>query len=579
MQWPPVLLAGDSPRSEHDPDLEATAAVTIAMHPVTGAFADPLHELAFAAHLFRLAFPCHAFLMALLLGLTIWTTLGAPAELSSVLVWRVIVPILALGLVGRVLVHRMNDSVRAQRIGSWTWMALLVLANTADMCGFLNAPAVGCAQISKAAALLPLFYLATALINGSHGLGFVLKAALTGPVLVKCFSAIAVCGQAGVVLMSIAIMPMTIAGFVLAHMAEMHLRHSYAEKQRLAEDVAEDKRSLQEKVDDEMRRLEERLEQLRAEKERLMYDVQRRGQPLGDGDDRSAIRRGLQAGPSSQPYHRADSTDSSETGAPAPSDSLPASLPPGPPSTKSSNSSEPISIAGNSTAPPSPTLAHPSALARGPVSELVAGQVADALLTQVLADKEALFELQILLHSATEESAGGRPAQEPNQGSQGPLPAQTNSSVVPSVTVAQQQRAIPHRMQDTVTVDSTLQVQRDVREMLASYSPVVPSCNVHEPAGSLGGQSSMSTGQQALHVARHRMHAASVEVEVYHAIRTLAIALGASRTEGGTIKALQAVLLQLERPEMSCDEARTATGASMSNFKKWKRRVHQARLN
>ena len=33
--------------------------------------------------------------------------------------------------------------------------------------------------------------------------------------------------------------------------------------------------------------------------------------------DRSAIRRGLQAGPS-QPYHRADSTDSSETGAPVP---------------------------------------------------------------------------------------------------------------------------------------------------------------------------------------------------------------------------------------------------------------------
>ena len=205
--------------------------------------------------------------------------------------------------------------------------------------------------------------------------------------------------------------------------------------------------------------------------------------------------------------------------------------------------------------------------------------VADALLTEVLADKEVLVELQILLHSATETSSGGRPSPEPNQGSQGPLPAQTNSSVVPSVTVAQQQRAIPHRMQDTVTVDSTLQVQRDVREMLASYSPVVPSCNVHEPAGSLGGQSSMSTGQQALHVARHRMHAASVEVEAHRAIRTLAIALGASRTEGGTIKALQAVLLQLERPEMSCDEARTATGASMSNFMKWKRRVHQARLN
>ena len=357
MSRPPALLAGDSPRSEHDPELGATAADTIAMHPVTGAFADPLHESAFAAHLFRLAFPCHAFLMALLLGLTIWTTLGVPAELSSVLIWRVIVPILALGLVGRVLVHRMNDSVRGQRIGSWTWMALVVLANTADMCGFLNAPAVGCAQIHKAAALLPLFYLATALINGSHGLGFVLKAALISPVLVKCFSAIAVCGEAGVVLMSIAILPMTIAGFVLTHMAELHLRHSYAEKQRLAEDMAEDKRrlqekvdnetrrleedkrSLQEKMDDEKRRLEERLEQLRAEKERLMYDVQRRGQPLDDGDDRSAIRRGLLAGPS-EPYQRANSTGSSETGAPAPSESPPPSLPPGAPSSSAGNSSQ-----------------------------------------------------------------------------------------------------------------------------------------------------------------------------------------------------------------------------------------------
>ena len=85
-------------------------------------------------------------------------------------------------------------------------------------------------------------------------------------------------------------------------------------------------------MQDEKRRLEERLEQLRAEKERLLYEVQHRGRPLDDGDDRSAIRRGLQAGPS-QPYHRADSsTGSSETGTPAQSDSPPASLLPGPPS-------------------------------------------------------------------------------------------------------------------------------------------------------------------------------------------------------------------------------------------------------
>ena len=47
----------------------------------------------------------------------------------------------------------------------------------------------------------------------------------------------------------------------------------------------------------ESRRLEERNEQLRAEKERLMYDVQRRGNPLNGDDARSAIRRGLQARP------------------------------------------------------------------------------------------------------------------------------------------------------------------------------------------------------------------------------------------------------------------------------------------
>ena len=60
---------------------------------------------------------------------------------------------------------------------------------------------------------------------------------------------------------------------------------------------------------------------------------------LDDGDDRGAIRRGLQAGPS-QPYHRADSTDSSEIGAPAPADSPPSSLPPGPPSDSAGNASE-----------------------------------------------------------------------------------------------------------------------------------------------------------------------------------------------------------------------------------------------
>ena len=104
------------------------------------------------------------------------------------------------------------------------------------------------------------------------------------------------------------------------------VRHSYAEKERLAEATTWKQRQEEErqekKLDEKTRRLEERNEQLRAEKERLLYDVQRRDRPLDDDGDRSAIRRGLQAEPG-QPHLLADGTDSSETGAPAPSDALP----------------------------------------------------------------------------------------------------------------------------------------------------------------------------------------------------------------------------------------------------------------
>ena len=51
--------------TEHDP-------ANIVMHPVTGTFADPMHESAFAAQFFRLAFPCHAFLMVLMGACMAW---------------------------------------------------------------------------------------------------------------------------------------------------------------------------------------------------------------------------------------------------------------------------------------------------------------------------------------------------------------------------------------------------------------------------------------------------------------------------------------------------------------------------
>ena len=348
-----LLLANDAPRSEHDPDLEVentAAAANIAMNPVTGAFADASHETACAAQLFRMAFPCHAFLMALSLALIGWTALSAPPDL-----WpldSMIVLCVTLGLVGRVLVHRMDDRVRGQRLGSWTWTALVVLIVTIDVIGYVEREAQACGSVALQNERT-IRCVVGALVNGSHGLGFWHKLGLIGLLLLNGLCLIAFCGEVGLTGDSI-----LVVGFVVAHLAEMHLRHSYVERVEKEQLLKEDQQ--------EKRGLQERMEQLQTSNERLLYDVQRRGRPLDDGDDRSAIRRGLQAG-FSQPYHRAASTDSSETRAPDPSDSPPPSMPPGPPSSSDRKSSESGksgqgtgnfsgAVHGKSTAPP-PTWA------------------------------------------------------------------------------------------------------------------------------------------------------------------------------------------------------------------------------
>ena len=65
------------------------------------------------------------------------------------------------------------------------------------------------------------------------------------------------------------------------------------------------------------------------------------------------------------------------------------------------------------------------------------------------------------------------------------------------------------------------------------------------------------------------------QVDVHRIVCTLGMALGASRMEVGTIRALHAVLLQQARPwpGMNDGEAYRSTGASRSNFTKWRRRV------
>ena len=89
----------------------------------------------------------------------------------------------------------------------------------------------------------------------------------------------------------------------------------------------------------------------------------------------------------------------------------------------------------------------------------------------------------------------------------------------------------------------------------------------------------MTPRQQALHVALQGAQVARTETEIYQLVHHLATALGSKRPETGTIKALHAVLIQMGRPGMSEKEAWSSTGASMSNFKKWRRRVQHAQLD
>jgi hypothetical protein len=113
----------------------------------------------------------------------------------------------------------------------------------------------------------------------------------------------------------------------------------------------------------------------------------------------------------------------------------------------------------------------------------------------------------------------------------------------------------------------------------AGSEPQEPHLPVGPPGSLDPDQDSMTPRQWALHVARQRLQLAHTTVESQQVVQRLAVALGATRTERGTIKALHAVLLQMDWPGMSEKEATTATGASLSNFQRWRRRVQYARFD
>ena len=171
------------------------------------------------------------------------------------------------------------------------------------------------------------------------------------------------------------------------------------------------------------------------------------------------------------------------------------------------------------------------------------------------------------------------------------LPARANPEMAAGVRVARQ-RVVAHRVQRAVdstppTLEATPLDPGWLTEMLNELDEGNNDVGsehqeLHLPVGPPGsldlGQDSMTPRQRALHVTRQRMQFARTDAEIQQAVHTLATALGASRVEGATIKALHAVLLTLERPEMSDKEAYTSTGGSLSNFKKWRKKVQLAQL-
>jgi hypothetical protein len=83
--------------------------------------------------------------------------------------------------------------VRAQRLDTWTWTFCVVAVSLTVVFASLLAGAEVCVP-TEDRFLPPLFLMAAALVNGTHGLGFAHKIALMGIVLfVACTFFIAMC--------------------------------------------------------------------------------------------------------------------------------------------------------------------------------------------------------------------------------------------------------------------------------------------------------------------------------------------------------------------------------------------------
>ena len=176
------------------------------------------------------------------------------------------------------------------------------------------------------------------------------------------------------------------------------------------------------------------------------------------------------------------------------------------------------------------------------------------------------------LEVTTEAMPAGLPAEgEATFGDHDSPPALATETTATGLTMAHPEHVTTAGVQQQADPEWLSELYRKIDEDgTGRQETTLTTSSTHEILG-LGH---MTPGQQALHAACQCMQRSHTDAGKYQkSSHTLALALGAKRPEAGTIKALQAVLMLLERPEMSDEEAYTFTGASLSNFKRWRKQV------
>ena len=126
---------------EHDPFFTAAEA-GFAMHPFTGAFADPSHQSSFAGQLFRGALPFHVLLMIMVNAVVLFMELNVVPALQPL--WAIVGLTTTVFLVCRIPLHCMQDAARAQRIGSCLWTALYLPCVITDISMAVMEPVATC---------------------------------------------------------------------------------------------------------------------------------------------------------------------------------------------------------------------------------------------------------------------------------------------------------------------------------------------------------------------------------------------------------------------------------------------------